>query len=200
MSTVKTHYPSYNVLDHMDEWDSHTKEIVRKRLGPFPENEFFTEREAGYIALISRHIVYDNRQDILSWVTHHIDSRMKSEIGEDQRKPGTPEEKILIRDGLKALDRVARLSFGKDFGQLSEEKQFNILSDLQLSKAAQIHEWSYIPQKELFKKLASRIVSAYYSHPTVWSEIGYGGPAYPRGYIRSEFGLTDPWEAKRDGK
>jgi hypothetical protein len=55
-----------------------------------------------------------------------------------------------------------------------------------------------IPAKELFYKLLTESVAAYYSHPTVWSEIGYAGPAYPRGYVRTEWGITDPWEAKRE--
>ena len=28
------------------------------------------------------------------------------------------------------------------------------------------------------------IVGAFYSHPWAWNEIGFGGPAYPRGYMR----------------
>ena len=31
------------------------------------------------------------------------------------------------------------------------------------------------------------IVLAYYAHPTAWSEIGWGGPASPRGYVRMDF-------------
>ena len=57
-----------------------------------------------------------------------------------------------------------------------------------------------IPVKDFMQKILSEAMSAYYSHPTIWSDIGYAGPAYPRGYVRSEIGLTDPWEAKRDGK
>jgi hypothetical protein len=38
-------------------------------------------------------------------------------------------------------------------------------------------------------------VLAYYSHPTAWSEIGFGGPASPRGYVRMGFNRRDPWEA-----
>ena len=37
-------------------------------------------------------------------------------------------------------------------------------------------------------------VTAYYSHPWAWDEIGFGGPAYPRGYMRLENGLPEPWE------
>ena len=35
----------------------------------------------------------------------------------------------------------------------------------------------------------------YYSHPTAWSEMGFGGPASPRGYVRMELDRRDPWEA-----
>jgi hypothetical protein len=38
------------------------------------------------------------------------------------------------------------------------------------------------------------VVDAYYAHPYAWDEIGYGGPAYPRGYMRLEGGLPEPWE------
>ena len=37
-------------------------------------------------------------------------------------------------------------------------------------------------------------VTAYYSHPWSWDEIGFGGPAYPRAYMRLENGLPEPWE------
>ncbi|MCK9918131.1 gluconate 2-dehydrogenase subunit 3 family protein, partial [Microbacteriaceae bacterium K1510] len=60
--------------------------------------------------------------------------------------------------------------------------------------------WAKVPQKDFFTRMLYDIVSAYYSHPLVWSDIGYGGPAYPRGYVRVEKGLVDPWEAKQDGK
>jgi len=28
------------------------------------------------------------------------------------------------------------------------------------------------------------VLAAFYSHPWAWNEIGFGGPAYPRGYMR----------------
>jgi hypothetical protein len=43
--------------------------------------------------------------------------------------------------------------------------------------------------------MAGDIVLAYYAHPTAWSEIGWGGPASPRGYVRLDFNERDPWEA-----
>jgi hypothetical protein len=31
-------------------------------------------------------------------------------------------------------------------------------------------------------------LAAFYSHPWAWNEIGFGGPAYPRGYMRMGVG------------
>ena len=200
MVELDTHYPDFDVLASEKEWDSNTKEIVKKRLGPFPENKFFNSKEATFISIIAQHIAYDGREDITAWIVHHLDTKLYSGIGEDQRKFGIPPAKDLIRNGLKALDRGAQLLYKKDFGSIQKNEQYNLILDLAKGTAPKVPEWSKAPQKEFFKKLASMIISAYYSHPDIWSEIGYAGPAYPRGYIRVELEITDPWEAKRNGK
>jgi hypothetical protein len=43
--------------------------------------------------------------------------------------------------------------------------------------------------------------SAFYSHPWAWNEIGFGGPAYPRGYKYLALGAREPWEVpERDAR
>ncbi|WP_066633750.1 gluconate 2-dehydrogenase subunit 3 family protein [Desulfolucanica intricata] len=198
MNEQRTRYPGYDVLKEQDEWDPHTREIVLKRLGPFPEPEFLSENEVEMIKAIAGHLVYDNREEIMAFVVHNLDQNLASDIGESERKPEQPEQKNLIRWGLRYIESLAQTEYKSKFLELDEEKQFQIIAALQTGKAPQLPEWSRVPQKELFKKLVTEVVGAYYSHPQVWSEIGYGGPAYPRGYVRVEHGLTDPWEAKRD--
>jgi hypothetical protein len=56
--------------------------------------------------------------------------------------------------------------------------------------------WGDMPAAVFFKeRLAHDILGAYYSHPTSWNEIGFGGPASPRGYVRMGADRRDPWEA-----
>lgn len=192
-----THYSSFDVMEYVDEWDSHTKEVVKKRMGPFPQNKFLTAKEVQCITKIADYLTYDSDEDILAWVVHHFDSILAGDIGESQRKYGTPLERDLVRDGIKALDESAIKAHGKDFMSLGPKEQQDLITDIQKGQAPKVPQWSKAPQQEFFKKLAEIIVSAYYSHPTVWSQVGYGGPAYPRGYIRVELGVTDPWEARR---
>lgn len=39
------------------------------------------------------------------------------------------------------------------------------------------------------------IVAICCAHPAAQSEMGFGGPTSPRGYVRLEAGRFDPWEA-----
>ena len=38
------------------------------------------------------------------------------------------------------------------------------------------------------------VLQAFYSHPWAWNEIGFGGPAYPRGYAALGVGHREHWE------
>jgi len=198
LAANRTRYPSYDVLKEKEHWDDHTRTIVLQRLGPFPAHRFLTGHEADLVVSIAGHIVYDDRKDILAYIVHHLDETLSTPVGEAERPLGTPERKTLLRQGLAALDRFCEGEYGSPFLAVDQHEQLAALAGLQLGKPQYLDDRKALPSKEFFKKLAAEIVSAYYSHPVVWSEIGYGGPAYPRGYVRVEKGLTDPWEAKRD--
>ena len=196
MREQKGLYPNYDVLALQDEWDDHTREIVKKRLGPF-QFTLLSQWEQEMIKVIAGHLAYDDRDEVLTWITAHLDQKLNQPFGESQRKPKTPPQKALILDGLKALDHWAKSSHYKAFLHIKTDQQCQLLSSLQLGSLAHEQGWDTALQKALFKKLLSLVIEAYYSHPWVWSEIGYGGPAYPRGYVRVELGLADPWEPKR---
>jgi hypothetical protein len=51
-----------------------------------------------------------------------------------------------------------------------------------------------MPVRRFWTLMLEDCVTAYYAHPWAWDEIGFGGPAYPRGYMRLENGLPEPWE------
>jgi hypothetical protein len=55
--------------------------------------------------------------------------------------------------------------------------------------------WKDIPASLFFsERVLQDLCGAYYSHPTSWSEIGFGGPANPRGYVRLSWNTRDAWE------
>jgi Gluconate 2-dehydrogenase subunit 3 len=106
-----------------------------------------------------------------------------------------PRQREAWRRGLCALDAEARAAHGAIFRELDAAAQDALLSRMQ---SGDLHhqEWGGMPPKVFFKlRLATGIVHAYWSHPTAWNEIGWGGPASPRGYVRMGYDERDPWEA-----
>jgi hypothetical protein len=51
-----------------------------------------------------------------------------------------------------------------------------------------------VPSRSFMRHVLRQIVEIYYAHPAAWSEIGFGGPASPRGYVRLAANRRDPWE------
>lgn len=100
------------------------------------------------------------------------------------------------RRGLRGIDEESRSRYGASFSQLTPDLQDSILRSVQKGEVTN-DIWRDLPAKLFFKyRVLHDIVSAYYSHPAAWNEIGFGGPASPRGYVRLGFNRRDPWEAE----
>jgi hypothetical protein len=124
-----------------------------------------------------------------------VDRKLHEGAMDGYREPGMPRDGEAWRVGLRALEAEAQAAYQTRFAALAGELQDTLL---QRAEAGEVNapEWGTLKPKDFFKKrLARDIVLAYYAHPTAWSEIGFGGPASPRGYVRLDFNDRDPWEA-----
>jgi hypothetical protein len=195
-----SHYPAYDVWEQHAEWDPNTRQIVGKRRAPQVAHQFFSREEAVLVQTLASVLTDEHRLEVLTYVTQHLDESVASPVGEAQRKVGVPPKQELYRQGLIGVNEASHAKFGADFIALSRDRQVAVLADLEKGTVPSSAAWDRLSPKDFFNKLLHDVVSAYYSHPLVWSDIGYGGPAYPRGYVRVEKGLVDPWEAKADGK
>jgi len=195
---MESHYPSYSILELKEDWDPHTRGIVLSRLYREHGYLFLDWSEAEVLQSLCSLLCGDTRGEILQYVVSHIDESLHKQYGEGQRKLHVPEERVLVREGIKALEQSSILRYALPFFQLEEADRRTLLLELSEARMEPQIPWKNTPQKAFFQKVLTLAIEAYYSHPTVWSEIGYGGPAYPRGYIRTGFGQLDPWEAKRE--
>lgn len=186
----QTHFPEFDVLAEQGAWDQYTRSIVLQRLSP-SKLASFSAVQAEILRCALGHLLFETDDSILDFAISHIDQRLHSMIGEGQRKPQVPPEAELIRLGLAALEMVARSRHNQGFVACQTQAQFEILAALQKGEVAELQGF---PQKELFQKILGLGVDACASHPAVWSEMGYAGPAYPRGYYRLDRGVRDPWE------
>jgi hypothetical protein len=57
-------------------------------------------------------------------------------------------------------------------------------------------EWHGMPATHVWNLWLRYACTAFYSHPAAWNEIGFGGPAYPRGYKNIGVGRREPWEVE----
>jgi Gluconate 2-dehydrogenase subunit 3 len=98
--------------------------------------------------------------------------------------------------GLEGLDQTSQTLFGSQFAELPGRQQDRVLKTVnEGSPPGDV--WQRMPARRWWVYIALRqITGGYYAHPHAWDEIGFGGPAYPRGYFALNFGLPEPWEPR----
>ncbi|WP_298961052.1 gluconate 2-dehydrogenase subunit 3 family protein [uncultured Methylobacterium sp.] len=192
-------YPGYDVLAKRDgpSWNSKTRAVLDERLAIEPEvRRFFDETEWPTMKALTERIVpqpADRKAPVP--VAALVDHKLAVGEQDGYRNAAMPEEREAWRRGLRALDAEARARFGARFHELGAWAQDELLK---LAERGELIDatWESMPSKVFFKqRVLGDVVKAYYTHPIAWSEIGWGGPASPRGYVRMDFDRRDPWEA-----
>jgi hypothetical protein len=188
--------PDFDVLSEKEEWDKETREVVMSRVSAPPAALVLRQHEVDALVALFSVLLGDDRMPILQFVIDHFDTEMRIHIGESQRKLGMPPFPVLVHKGIDALNGYAIAQHNQAFAQLTPQTRWDLVNSLLTNPVPFQMEDKEVQSKDFLSRIHTEAVSAYYSHPTVWSEIGYAGPAYPRGYVRVERGLRDPWEAK----
>lgn len=194
-------YPGWDPLAEADHWDERTRAIVFGRVEHPPAYRFFDDHEVDILeAACARMIPQDDRppEDRVP-IAPFIDEMLFDDSTDGFRTPDVPWAQDLWRLGLRGLDEAADNHFHRPFPALSVAEQDKVLGDVadgEVSGGA----WVQVPPAKFFKSLLEQCISAYYAHPTAWAEIGWGGPASPRGYVRTGYGERDPWEPREQGQ
>jgi hypothetical protein len=95
---------------------------------------------------------------------------------------------------LSGLDETALRRFGACFADLDGDSREGIVAGLAAGRL-QGGSWDRLHVARAWSVCMRAILSAFYSHPWAWNEIGFGGPAYPRGFMRlGPIGVREPFE------
>jgi Gluconate 2-dehydrogenase subunit 3 len=191
------YYPGYSTLAEQGFWDVKTREVVLQRVTQVPEIRFFTPGQAQLLKAISDHIIPQDDRTAARRIpiVPKIDERLYMGRHDGYRYEDMPSDCEAYRLGLDAIEECARYSHNKTFLDLSFRQQEEILRSLHDHKPAAGHAtWQRMSLHHFWLMLVGDCAEAYYSHPWAWDEIGYGGPAYPRGYMRLVDGQPEPWE------
>ena len=187
-------YPDYDVLENADRWDRATCEVVTKRLDtPGPLRFFTAEEEPTLRAFCDVATAQD--ADPRVPVAEMVDDKLAAGRLDGYRYANMPRDPDTWRLVLRGLDEAAARRYGCDMfpacDASSQEAIVAALADGSLSGGA----WDGLDVSRAFSVCMRAILEAFYSHPWAWNEIGYGGPAYPEGYMRlGPLGVREPHE------
>jgi hypothetical protein len=191
-------YPGYDVLAKRNSpsWNEQTRRVVDKRLAIDPEHhEFFSDAEWRTIKAICDRIVPQPAERPPIPVAAMLDQKLHDNGGDGYRDSRLPPMREAWRIGIRSLNADALARHKHKFHKLAPSEQDALLHDMQNGNVDAAH-WNGMPPEIFFsKRVLHDITSLYYAHPTAWNEIGFGGPASPRGYVRMNFDRRDPWEA-----
>jgi hypothetical protein len=190
-------YPGYDVLAKRNtpSWNEATRRVIDRRLAVPREPRSLSAEEFAILEAIAERIVPQPRHRPPIPVAALIDEKLTIGREDGYRQPGMPRQLEAWKRGLRALEAEAQAAYSASFTRLPAESQENLLRKMH---QGELHHdaWGGMPPKTFFEhRLLNDIVAAYWSHPTAWSEMGWGGPASPRGYVRMGYDERDPWEA-----
>lgn len=191
-------FPGYDVLSKRDtpSWDEITRRVVDERLATPQRPRFLTPEAFETAEALCRRIVPQPNSRPEVPLAALLDAKLLANHGDGFREAGMPYMRDAWRDGLAALDAEAR-GYGADrFVALDPEVQDHVLRGVQQGDVREADAWCGMDPALFFaKRVLADIPTLYYSHPVAWNEIGFGGPASPRGYVRLGGDRRDPWEA-----
>jgi Gluconate 2-dehydrogenase subunit 3 len=196
-------FPGFDVTAQSQRWDPVTAGVVLARLGMPPDIRFFTpEEEAIATALCDQLLGQDRPRadepsraaepaEPLVPLVQMIDARLAEQETDGWRYADMPEDGQAWRDTLAYLDADAHDKYGRGFARASSADQHAILQAVQDLAAGEWHGRSAAHVWSLWTRYAC---TAFYAHPSAWDEIGFPGPAYPRGYKNAGVDKREPFE------
>ena len=187
-------YPDYDVLQQADHWDEVTRRVVLERVNEVPEIRFFGMEEAETLTAFADIVLAQDTEPRIP-VMAYVDEKLFEGERDGYRYFDMPDDDETWRRVARGLDEEARRQGRDRFGLLGVEERIEICGRL---AKGDLHggAWDTLNVSRAWSVVMRYLLQAFYSHPWAWNEIGFGGPAYPRGYSR--FGSPHLQGAERE--
>jgi hypothetical protein len=171
-------YPDYDVLALAPHWDEVTRKTVLQRVAEVPPLRFFDEDEARTLGAFCDTVTAQDTEPRVP-VLNLVDAKMYEGKLDGYRHHDMPEDPVTWKLVAKGLDQEAGGAFA-DLDADARVKLVKRFADGDFDEGV----WADLPCSKAWSVVTRGILSEFYSHPWTWNEIGYGGPRYPRGYMR----------------
>ena len=187
-------YPDYDVLEQQDHWDEVTRQLVFERVEQTPPIRFFTKGEADTLGIFCDLVMAQDREPKIP-VLNMVDAKLFAGELDGFRYADMPDDRETWRLVARGLDEEAQRRGAERFALLGVDDQLEVVHDFDNGR---LHGgvWDTLNVSRAWSVVTRHLMQQFYAHPWAWNEIGFGGPAYPRGYSR--FGSPHLQNAERE--
>jgi Gluconate 2-dehydrogenase subunit 3 len=188
-------FPDYDVLAQADDWDAVTRRLVVDRVESVPQIRFFTPAEAACLGRFLDVVLAQDSEPRIPALAM-VDQKLHDGSLDGFRYSDMPDDRDTWRLVARGLDERAHDLGAASYAAAGDDMCHAIAEDLSrgvLSGGA----WDQLDVPRAWSVVMRGALGAFYSHPWAWNEIGFGGPAYPRGYMRKHIGDAgrEPYES-----
>lgn len=183
-------FPGFDAMSQRRHWDAATAKTIDARLEPKGAARFFSAQEVPTAtALLGELVAVDG--DMARQLCGIVDERLALGCTDGWHYDTMPEDAEAWHRGLSALDDEAVELGGMRFAGLAAQARQRVLGVIHGSED---ELWRGLPATRLWDLWLRYACTAYYALPQAWNEIGFPGPAYPRGYKNLGIDRREPFE------
>ena len=184
-------FPGFDVLEQAPHWDQVTAGVVLARTDTPTAVKFFTESEESCARALLNLLTGQDGQAVP--VLEMVDARLAAGETDGWRYADMPEDGQAWRDTLAYLDADADGRGGTTFAAAPEKLQLELIQAVQDRGS---EDWHGLNAAHVWSLWTRYACTALYAHPLAWNEIGFSGPAYPRGYKNAGVDKLEPFEVR----
>ena len=186
-------YPNFDVLSAADTWDQATTSVVMARLEDPAALRFFTTEEEPTLRAFCDTVMAQDVEPRVP-VAEFVDDKLAAGRLDGYQYVDMPDDRDTWRLVLAGLDHSATTRFDMSYADALPEAREAVVDDLANARLKG-GPWEELNVSRAWSVCMRAILAGFYSHPWAWNEIGFGGPAYPRGYMRlGPLSTTEPFE------
>lgn len=193
------YYAGFSTLSQEPFWDDATRKVVTERVETREPIRFFTPEQAYFWSTVFDHLIpqTDRIQERRIPILPSLDKRLFLNRTNGYRFADMPHDREVYLLGIDAINEEAQERYGSGFIALPHLQQDIVLKAIHDGKPkAAAGIWKRMSVHRFWQLIIHDAIDVYYAHPWAWDEIGFGGPAYPRAYMRLERGEAEPWEVE----
>jgi hypothetical protein len=182
-------FPGFDPLNQAPHWDQVTASLIEARVRPSRQVTFFTTAERACAAALLDDLLGQPRVPVLQM----IEARLSAAETDGWRYADMPEDGQAWRDTLAYLDADAKARCDATFAEAGEADRHHLIQAVQELGAG---DWHGLSAGHVWSLWTRYACTAFYAHPAAWAEIGFPGPAYPRGYKNAGVDRLEPFEVR----